>query len=117
MLSQFLTTAEVAGDASTTADVRQLQALCDSMDKEAFLPLTSEEHTSTIGRRIVQFGALPTDLMQALVGQGWRPPEGLRAAGSNGWYGRYFLLLGHGALLYFDATKWAGRGDSPSGCR
>ena len=113
LLSQILTATDAAGEAETSADVRQLLALCEQMDADAFLPFLSDELTSSIGRRIIQFGDLASDLTQALVDKGLANVKGMRASGANGWFGRYLLLRGHGAFLHFSAWRWANWGESP----
>ena len=102
-----------AGDRIRAADVQQLQGLCDAMDREAFLPLNSEELTGTLGRRVVQFGQLASDLTDVLVSQGNASVKGLRSTGGNGWFGRYLLLRGNGSFLGFNGEMWDKWGESP----
>jgi hypothetical protein len=93
--------AAAAAEAETAADVRQLQALCEYMDTEAFLPLSSEELTSPLGKRVIQFGALANDLTDALVRLGLADVSGLRATAGWGYAGRSLVESGtrlkHGA--------------------
>ncbi len=102
-----------AAEAETAADVRQLQALCEHMDTDAFLPLSSEELTSSLGRRVVQFEALSNDLTDALVRLGLADVSGLRATAGWGYAGRYLYLKGNGAFLAFNANNWSAFGQSP----
>lgn len=102
-----------AGDSARLSDIGQLEALCAQMDSEAFLPLSSEELTSSLGRRVVQFGNLASRVTDRLVRDGLASVQGLRATGGNGWYGRYVFLKGHGSLIAFDASKWSESGKSP----
>ena len=44
--------------------------------------------TSDIGKRVVQFGALPGDLTDKLVDLGFGATKGLRPAGGHGHQGR-----------------------------
>jgi hypothetical protein len=83
------------------------------MDETAFLPLSSEELTSSIGRRIVQFGELASELTDRLVELGLADIRGLRPASTNGNYGRYLRIRGHGAFLHFSAARWGKFGSSP----
>jgi hypothetical protein len=113
LLNNLLAATENSGELSSAADVRQLIALCERMDTEAFLPLTSEELTAINGRRTVQFGELASSITDELVARGEARVKGLRAAAGNGWYGRYLILRGYGCLLYFSAELWAEWGQSP----
>jgi PAS domain S-box-containing protein len=57
--AHLLTTArsamDAAGEDRLVADIIQLQGLCEQMDADAFFPLTSEELTGPLGRRVIQF--------------------------------------------------------------
>lgn len=113
LLSTLLAATDTAGESDVSADIRQLMSLCDRMDTDAFLPLMPEELTAATGRRVVQFGELASDLAQALIDRGVASGKGLRSAGSNGWFGRYLLLKGYGAVVHFDAWGWTRWGESP----
>lgn len=105
--------AAAAAEAEAAADIRQLQALCEYMDTEAFLPLAAEELSSPLGRRVVQFEALANDLTDKLVRAGLADVTGLRATAGWGYAGRYLYLRGNGAFLAFNANHWAAFGQSP----
>ncbi len=105
--------AAAAAEAETAADVRQLQSLCEHMDTDAFLPLSSEELTSPLGRRVVQFETLSNDLTEGLVRLGLADVSGLRATAGWGYAGRYLYLRGNGAFLAFNANNWSAFGQSP----
>lgn len=113
LLAQIEAHSEASEDTKTVADVRQLHALCDQMDTEAFLPLSSEELTSSLGRRVVQFEDLADTLTNRLVEESLADVTGLRAAAA--WYcsGRYLRLRGNAAYLKFDARYWSKLGASP----
>jgi hypothetical protein len=102
----------LAGE-STTADIRQLAALCDKMDTDAFLPLRSDELTSNLGQRIYQFCDLADAILNRLVTEGFANVTGFKSVGGKGWYGKYLRARGHGAMLYFDAQQWGAHGGSP----
>jgi hypothetical protein len=104
---------EAAAEVETAADIRQLLALCEHMDDAAFLPLSSEEMTGSTGRRVMQMGALASELTDRLVQAGLADVKALRAVGGNGYYGRYLRIRGNGALLQFSARNWAAWGASP----
>jgi hypothetical protein len=113
LLARLESDAEAAAEVETAADIRQLQALCDNMDTDAFLPLSSEELTSGLGRRVVQFQQLTDDLTNQLVDDGIASVAGLRAAAGWNYSGRYLRLRGNAAFLKFDAKHWADWGLSP----
>ena len=113
LLGNLLAAAENAGEVATSADIRQLAALCDRMDHDAFIPLSSEEMNPDIGRRVVQFGTLASSLTDLLVASGDASVKGLRSASGNGWYGRYLYLRGYGSQIYFSGDAWAAWGISP----
>lgn len=112
LLAHMHDASALAGE-TTTADIRQLAALCDKMDSDAFLPLRSEELTSNLGQRVYEFCDLADKITDLLVARRLAKVKGLRATGGKGWYGRYMRFRGHGALLYFDARRWSKRGKSP----
>lgn len=113
LLQRLQDAARDADDLHASEDLRQLAALCEEMDTSAFLPLQSEELTSTLGRRVEQFCALADDVTNQLVQTGEADVKGLRATGGAGYYGRYMKLNGYGAFLHFNAKLWAAHGRSP----
>jgi len=58
---------ESDGDTDTLSDILQLQGLCNRIDENAFLPLRSEELTSNIGKRIMQYGNLIDEIKNKLI--------------------------------------------------
>lgn len=112
LLRQLHDACALAGE-TTTADIRQLVALCDKMDSDAFLPLRSEELTSNLGQRVYQFCDLVDKITDLLVARRLASVKGLRTSGGKGWYCRSMRFRGHGASLYFDARRWSKRGQSP----
>jgi hypothetical protein len=76
------------------------------MDTEAFLPLTSEEMTGNLGRRIMQFGEIAIELTSRLDQRGY-VDRMLNATSRAGSYGRYLVLRGRPAYVHFGASRWA----------
>jgi hypothetical protein len=100
-----------AGELAPAADVLQLRGLAERMDEEAFLPLSSEELTSSVGTRIVQFCGLVNDAVERLVAQGLADTKGCRASGGkNGTYSRFFLMHQAGCRLCFNPGGWSQHG-------
>jgi hypothetical protein len=111
LLDHLYDASALAGEA-TTADIRQLAALCEKMDTDAFLPLRSEELTSNLGQRVFQFCDLADAILNRLVTRGFANVNGFKSVGGKGWYGKYLRARGHGAMLYFDAQQWGAHGGS-----
>jgi hypothetical protein len=112
LLASLRGASEQAREAAT-ADIQQLESLCEKMDTDAFLPLRAEELTSDLGRRVRQFCDLADRVTDLLVSKSLAEVKGLRATGGKGWFGRYMRFRGHGAFLHFDARRWARHGHSP----
>jgi hypothetical protein len=113
VLGNVFAAVQRAGEQDVASDLRQLQALCAREDADAFLPLTSEELTSSVPGRVVQFCDLVDDLTANLVNRGSADVTRLRAVGGRGWYGKYLRLNGFGCLLHFSADKWAAKAFTP----
>lgn len=104
---------ELSGEPEILADISQVEGLCSRMDLESFLPMTSEELTSTIFRRVHEFGRIVDDVVATLAAEGTMNTKGARATGANGWYGRYARLQGAAVLLQVSTWKWTLLGPSP----
>ncbi len=104
---------ELSGEPDVLADVAQIEGLCSRMDLAAFLPVSSEELTSTIYRRVHEFGTIVDDVVATLAAEGTMNTKGARATGANGWYGRYARLRGVAVLLHVSTWKWTLLGPSP----
>ena len=102
-----------SNDRIALGDIEQLNGLCEAMDTEAFLPLTSEELTGALARRVTQYCELVDDLAHDLIRAGHANKQGLRAAAGSGWYGQYLRIHGYECLLAFSATRWAEFGLTP----
>jgi len=104
ILAVILEALEAEGNQTASADVRQLQGLCDRMDSEAFLPLHSEEMAPSIGRRVAQYCQLVNDVVTKARADGLG--EWKNIGGSCGCYGRYLILEEHGCFLQFEPNHW-----------
>jgi hypothetical protein len=76
------------------------------MDTDAFLPLMSDELTTQVYRRVIQFGNIVDDVAGLLIEKKLANTKGLRSAAANGYYGRYLSLKGVGVFLSCDIRKW-----------
>ena len=113
LLDHIAEALNTVGDILHVADVQQLLGLSESMDRQAFLPLHSEELTGSLGKRVIEFGEIANDLTNKLVHNGLASVKNLRPSGSNGYYGRYLRLNEHGSFLGFYAQYWRDHGESP----
>jgi hypothetical protein len=90
------------------SDLMQLEGLAARMDDDAFIPLRSEELTSNIGQRIIQFCSLVDDIAATAISneiaQVW---SGKRVSNMAGQY-YYPIKLGRSnCYLQFNARFWA----------
>jgi hypothetical protein len=76
------------------------------MDTEAFLPVSSEELTSGVCRRVIDFANLVNDVCNALVSAGLADLSNFRPTAAIGWTGRWFYLSGAWCSLSCDLRKW-----------
>lgn len=95
------------------SDLQQLQGLCDRMDEDAFLPLQSEELTSTIPIRQMQFCQLVDDLVERSVTEKLASLEGCRSSSGRGAYFRPMFLSGFGCILQVNFDYWARKRSTP----
>lgn len=104
---------EADGDNDTLSDIMQLQGLCNRMDETAFLPIQSEELTSDIGKRILQYCDLVDEITAILVNSGVASTKGLQKTSWSGATGRYMGIHNHGCLLHFNSQLWSDFGGTP----
>lgn len=99
---------DVVGERKTMGDVAQLMGLCDHMDRTAFLPLSSDDITSPLFRRVAQYVTLADEAVDAVVSTGDATLETCyRQAVYDGMLlGRYIKLRGVFAFLACDLLRW-----------
>lgn len=95
------------GDLGTLSDISQLRGLCERMDDESFIPLRSEELTSSFGARLLQINRLVDDVVGRAVEQQLASLDRCKAASSDGSYKRYMNLCGCGCSLQVSLKCWA----------
>jgi hypothetical protein len=101
------------GEEDIRADLHQLAGLCERMDVDAFLPIRSEEFSPLIGKRVLQYCDLVSDVVANLGSDGVVNSKGLRTTATAGRWGRYIRLRGNGCLFYFFAHAWANYRETP----
>ena len=104
---------DAAGEDRLVADIVQLQGLSERMDAEAFLPLSSEELTGSLARRVIQFNQLVGAAYAQLADKGVADGSGLRSSGGAGWFGRYCRIAGVPALLHANMFQWGTKAHTP----
>ncbi len=90
---------EVEGERNTLSDLTQLEGLCAQMDKSAFLPLQSEELTSNLSIRLVQYSEMVDEVAHRLIAENYASKSGLRAAANRFGYLQY-LKVGESLNLH-----------------
>jgi len=104
---------ETDGDTDTLSDILQLQGLCDRMDETAFLPVQSEELTSDIGKRILQYCDLVDEITERLVNSGIASTKGLQKTSWSGVSLRSMVIHKYGCQIQFNSTLWDKYGGTP----
>lgn len=106
LLGAMASRANVDGDASAEADIRQLNALCEQQDTEAFLPLQKGEFGPNFPRRLRDLRRLVDDATDRARLQGVVNTVRLKVTPQVTGYGRY-LRLGSKAKSVW-AEAWLG---------
>ena len=112
--------AAVPADSLVAANIQQLHGLAQREDDEAFLPMSLEELSPSLARRLRWFPNLVDDIVRHGVNEGWMSVKGLQASSDREGYGRYFRLIDdagenvRGELrLCVNLGWWANNGDTP----
>ena len=113
LLSMLRREAETRGDSSFLGDIDQLSGLCTRMDSDAFLPLSENDVSSEIGRRVQQYADLIDEINNELVAHHGADTKNLTSGGSQSEYGRNFRLSQFVLFLYFAPKLWASYGETP----
>lgn len=100
-------------------DVRQLRALTDLMDAEAFLPIQPEELLNVdLARRLMNYADLAERVVEELKHRQVGDKDGLQAASSIYYSGTYLRLKKKLEVwLGFDFDLWQENGTTPMWCR
>ena len=91
LLNRMLSFAMSTGD-SIEADIRQLHALCEQQDREAFLPLKPHELAPEIPRRMLQFNQLVDHVVELARERDIVNTDRLNVTPRPHGYGRYLRL-------------------------
>ena len=118
LLNRMLSFAMSSGD-SIEADIRQLHALCEQQDQEAFLPLKPHELALEIPRRMLQFNRLVDDAVELARERDIVNTDSLKVTPRPHGYGRYLRLgsteadVWAGAWFGVNHTLWARSRETP----
>ena len=118
LLRRMLSFAMSSGD-SVETDIRQLYALCEQQDQDAFLPIKPHELAPEIPRRMLQFNQLVDDVVERARERGVVSTDGVNRQPQSYGYGRYVYLgsqdadVWAGAWFGIDYTLWAQHQDTP----
>jgi hypothetical protein len=104
---------ESAQEYDNIADLRQLQALADKMDKEGFRPFTVADLTGDNPRLVLRLCDLVDGAVQRLLTRPFADKKGLKASSGAGWYGHFVRIHGFGCQLIVSASRWSANGASP----
>jgi hypothetical protein len=113
ILNSIRHAAEADGDVDILSDILQLEGLCNRMDQDAFLPIRSEELTSDIAKRILQYCDLVDEVTEVLVNSGVASTKGLQKASWSGVTLRSMVIHNHGCQLQFNSDLWNRYGRTP----
>lgn len=118
LLNRMLSFAMSSGD-PVEADIRQLHALCEQQDQDAFLPLKPHKLAPEIPRRMLQFNRLVDDAVELARERDIVNTDRLNVTPRPHGYGRY-LRLGNedagvwaGAWFGVNLPLWARRRETP----
>jgi hypothetical protein len=104
---------EATQEHDALSDLRQLQGLCERMERGGFRPFTATDITGNAPALELQACALVDRSVERLLGRNIANKKGLKATAGKGWYGHYLWVHGFGCQLMFSAGRWAGHGISP----
>lgn len=106
LLGAMASRANVAHDAAAGEDIRQLNALCERQDTEAFLPLQEGEFGPNFPRRLRDLRRLVDDATELARKDGIVSTTGLRMTPKPVGYGRYLRLGSRAKKVWAEA--WLG---------
>ncbi len=118
LLNRMLSLSLSSGDL-IEADIRQLQALCEQQDQEAFLPLEPHDFAPEFARRLLQFNSLAYNAVERAKSRNIANTKGLNVTPQSHGYGRYLRLGSRdtkawvGAWLGVNIELWAKNRETP----
>ena len=113
LLTSLRVALEMSGERAVISDVEQLLGLCNRMDSEAFIPLSTDDLSSLHPRRILQYMRVVDAVVQVGLKDGWCSKGGLKQANAPAWYGHWIRLGASGARVEVDLRKWSQHCETP----
>jgi hypothetical protein len=108
LLAGVMAETERQKDAAASADLAQLIGLTEEIDRDTFLPVRSEELSTTVHRRVLDFARLVGPIVDTLELEGMATREG-RLTHALGWTAsklQFRTAAGTDASLTFDVAAW-----------
>lgn len=102
-----------AGETRLVSDLDQVIGLCQVVDESAFAPITENDLSVALGRRISSFYTLIDKTIEELGQRVTISLEGLRPSPYRGGYVRYFTSAPFAFGLYLDFENWHQFGETP----
>ncbi len=97
------------------SDVNQLIGLCSRIDAESFQPISAEDMSPSVGRRIMSYYQLIDRVMDQLKLNGVLDIDlkGLKATSQRNGYVRYFRANGRAMSLVLNFESWFTKAETP----
>lgn len=95
------------------SDIDQIIGFCKIIDNEAFLPITAEDMSPSIARRLTSYYDLVDKVTDELKKKRVADTEKLRATGQKYGYTRFFRIRKFGLGLYIKFDNWSKEADTP----
>lgn len=115
VLSHLRVALEATGDQEGLDDLSQLRGLCDRADQTAMQPLSQEDMAQDRARRQVEFCDIVNGVVDRLVALGHADTKGLKATGTQNWWGRYVRWHANDRVMriYVSTWSWSTRYPTP----
>jgi hypothetical protein len=113
LLSSISDDINLKGDVAVKSDIDQLIGLCNRMNSEAFLPVSSEEISPQIARRNIQFADLVDELIDFGKGKGLINTDGFKATSTKKHYTRYMKLGDYFGSIRICYDYWIDYANTP----
>jgi hypothetical protein len=98
---------------SLLSDIDQIIGFCNTIDNEAFLPISSDDLSPKYARRINSYYDLIDKVTDELKKRKIADTVGLKATGQKYGYTRYFSVRNYGLALNVKFESWARDADTP----
>lgn len=103
----------VAGDGATESDIRQLEAMCNREESEAFLPLSGDQLGPKFARLMPQLTQLVKDAVERGIGSGFVVRAKRRFSSAEQEHGQRIILGGAYAWFGISYENWAHVRETP----